>query len=94
MAPRTCTLPDCGKPHKAKGLCHGHYNRQWQAGPHETRQQFNHASPEIPPGLKLALRVADMRLALEQIAALARMAGDPAKRLRLIAHLAGEVTGR
>lgn len=27
MAERTCTMPDCGKPYRAKGLCSTHYNR-------------------------------------------------------------------
>jgi 5-methylcytosine-specific restriction endonuclease McrA len=26
MANRTCSLPGCGKPHRARGLCSGHYN--------------------------------------------------------------------
>lgn len=27
MAERTCTVPECGKPHKAKGYCSQHYQR-------------------------------------------------------------------
>lgn len=33
MVQRTCTLPECTKPHRARGLCSTHYNQQ-------------HASPE------------------------------------------------
>jgi DNA invertase Pin-like site-specific DNA recombinase len=32
---RLCTVRDCGKPHRAKGLCHGHYVRQ--RGKHDAR---------------------------------------------------------
>lgn len=28
MVERTCTLPECSKPHRAKGLCSTHYNQQ------------------------------------------------------------------
>lgn len=27
----TCTIPGCGKPHQAKGLCSGHYQEQRRA---------------------------------------------------------------
>lgn len=29
MGERTCTLPGCGRPHLALGLCRIHYNREW-----------------------------------------------------------------
>lgn len=28
--PRTCSFPDCGKPHSADGLCGGHWRQQWK----------------------------------------------------------------
>src|SRR5690242_18698642 len=28
MVERTCTLPECTKPHRARGLCSTHYNQQ------------------------------------------------------------------
>lgn len=28
-----CTVPGCGRPHAAKGLCAAHYKRKWRGGP-------------------------------------------------------------
>lgn len=36
MNKRTCTMPDCGKPHRARGLCGSHYNQQHQPNRHAT----------------------------------------------------------
>lgn len=42
-ATRTCSIPECGKPHNAKGLCRKHYSRLQRTGdPHETKR--------VPPG--------------------------------------------
>lgn len=30
---RTCSLPGCGRPHRSKGLCQQHYQRQWAGLP-------------------------------------------------------------
>lgn len=27
MLPKICSFPECGKPHRAKGLCSGHYQQ-------------------------------------------------------------------
>lgn len=35
MTKRTCSLPGCQNPHRAKGLCSTHYNQQFFAGRHE-----------------------------------------------------------
>lgn len=32
MQERTCTVPDCKKPHVARGLCRAHYQRWWKRG--------------------------------------------------------------
>ncbi|HQW73901.1 MAG TPA: hypothetical protein PLG46_07390 [Ornithinibacter sp.] len=32
MSETTCTLDDCDKPVKRKGLCYGHYMKQWRYG--------------------------------------------------------------
>lgn len=34
MVERICTLPQCGKPHRAKGLCSTHYNQEHQPNRH------------------------------------------------------------
>lgn len=40
MAQRTCTEPDCGKPHVAQGLCRTHYSQQWRATGHRRPRTF------------------------------------------------------
>lgn len=34
MANRTCSLPECSKPHRARGLCATHYNHAYQPDRH------------------------------------------------------------
>lgn len=34
---RTCTVPDCGKPHRARGLCNTHYGQRHQPERHKKR---------------------------------------------------------
>jgi 5-methylcytosine-specific restriction endonuclease McrA len=34
MNKRTCTMPNCSKPHRARGLCGSHYNQQHQTNRH------------------------------------------------------------
>lgn len=36
---RTCTMPECGKPHRARGLCNTHYGQQHQPERHKKRTQ-------------------------------------------------------
>jgi endogenous inhibitor of DNA gyrase (YacG/DUF329 family) len=40
MSQRICKLPECGKPHRARGLCSTHYNQE-----HQPEQ---HAKVEVP----------------------------------------------
>lgn len=53
MADRTCTMPECGKPHRARGLCMSHYNK-WKyhgdasAGV-QTATACAHCGGAIPP---------------------------------------------
>lgn len=42
MVQRTCTLPECTKPHRARGLCSTHYNQQ-----HATPEQ-RHRKQNVP----------------------------------------------
>lgn len=34
MTNRTCSMPECGKPHRARGLCANHYNQAHQPNRH------------------------------------------------------------
>jgi endogenous inhibitor of DNA gyrase (YacG/DUF329 family) len=40
VSQRICTVPECGKPHRARGLCATHYN--------QTHQPERHAKVEVP----------------------------------------------
>ena len=40
MAKGTCSIPDCGKPHCARGLCRKHYYRANPEKPRDRRQQI------------------------------------------------------
>ena len=42
MTDRTCTLEECAKPVKRKGLCYGHYMKQWRYGDPRFQQTFEH----------------------------------------------------
>lgn len=37
MSDRTCTLPGCRKPYRARGMCSTHYNRTYQPDRHSPR---------------------------------------------------------
>ncbi|WP_419930421.1 hypothetical protein [Candidatus Poriferisodalis sp.] len=52
-AARTCTIPGCGRPHCAKGLCQGHYRRWNKLGrPANPAEHPDMLSPvgSVPPG--------------------------------------------
>jgi len=39
----TCTIDNCTKPIKRKGLCYGHYMKQWRYGTPEPKHPATHA---------------------------------------------------
>lgn len=36
---KICSVPDCGRKHKAQGLCNTHHNRLWRTGTTEPKPQ-------------------------------------------------------
>lgn len=41
-----CSMPDCARPVRCKGLCKHHYQQQWRTGSPEIIRPLTHGTPE------------------------------------------------